>query len=54
MVDGLRQHRGPILAAAGLVAAIALATAPFARAQAPAQVAPQFGFNEDWHLHQNP
>jgi hypothetical protein len=55
MVDGLRRRRGPItaiLAAAGLVAAVVL-TVPFAGAQAPPQSAPHFGFNEDWHLHQN-
>jgi polysaccharide biosynthesis protein PslG len=56
MVDGSRQCRRQltaIMAAAGLVAAIALATVPFARAQAPPEVAPHFGFNDDWHLHEN-
>jgi polysaccharide biosynthesis protein PslG len=55
-VDRSRQRRLPhtaIVAAAGLAAAILLAAVPFARAQAPPQVAPHFGFNDDWHLHQN-
>jgi hypothetical protein len=57
MVVGSRKQRGrsaAILAAAGLAAAVALAVAPFAGAQAPPPVTtPHFGFNEDWHLHQN-
>ena len=56
IVDGPRRRRGALaalLAAAGLVAAVALATVPFAGAQAPPQAAPHFGFNDDWHLHEN-
>jgi hypothetical protein len=56
MVGGSRQRRGPltaVLAAAGLAATVVLATVPFASAQVPPQVAPHFGYNDDWHLHQN-
>lgn len=56
MVDGSRRRRGPataMLAAAGLAAAVVVTMVPFAGAQAPPQVAPHFGFNDDWHLHEN-
>ena len=56
MAERPRRRRGTrsaVLAAAGLVAALALVTVPFAGAQAPPQPAPHFGFNEDWHLHEN-